>query len=423
MKVLIKQAVIIDPASPHHQSKKDIFIDNGFIQHIAADINESADTVIREEGLHVSCGWTDIFADFCDPGHEYKESLESGAAAAAAGGFVSVMIIPNTKPAIDNKIQVEYILHRSQALPVNIIPLGAITKNTDGKELAEMYDMYNSGAPVFSDGIHPVQSAGILLKALQYIKPFNGVIIQVPSDKNLVPHGLMHEGIMSTRLGLPGLPALAEELMIERDIRLVEYTGSRIHFTGISAAVSLQHIRHAKEAGLQVTCSVTPYHLSFCDEDLTGYDTNLKVNPPLRSRADMMALRQAVTDGLVDCIASHHLPQDYDNKVVEFEYAKNGMTGLETCYPVLKAAMPDVSEERWVELLSANPLKIFGLPVHKIAVNEQACLTMYNPTSEFLYGGNIRSKSVNSPFISRDMKGKIAGIVNANKLFLNYQTD
>ncbi|MBE7171833.1 MAG: dihydroorotase [Williamsia sp.] len=423
MKVLLQQAAIIDPASPFHQSKKDILIHNGTIQVINDRIEEPADTVIREDGLCVSPGWIDSFADFGDPGYEHKETLQTGAQAAAAGGFVSVMIIPNTKPAIDNRIQVEYIVQRSAQLPVNVLPLGAITKGAEGKELAEMYDMQGSGAVAFTDGTHPVQSAGILLKALQYVKPFHGVIIQLPDDKSLVPHGLMHEGIVSTQLGLPGKPALSEELLVARDIRLLEYTGSRLHFTAISSALSLPYIREAKQAGLQVSCSVTPYHLFFCDEDLQDYDTHLKVNPPLRSREDMMALRQAVVDGVIDCIATHHLPQDYDSKIIEFEYARPGMTGLETCYPVLKAALPGLSEERWVELLSTNPAAIFGIKPGRIATGEPAQLTLFNPTADFLYGGNIRSKSANSPFIGRAMKGRIAGIVNGNKLFLNNQPD
>ena len=423
MKVLLQQALIVDPASAFHQSKKDILIEDGIIQKIDDQLGDAADTIIQEDGLHVSPGWIDPFADFCDPGYEHKESLQSGAQAAAAGGFVSVMIMPNTKPAIDNRIQVEYITQRSARLPVNILPLGAVTKNAEGKELAEMYDMQGSGAIAFTDGVHPVQSAGILLKALQYVKPFNGVIIQVPDDNSLVPHGLMHEGVMSTRLGLPGKPALSEELLVARDIRLLEYTGSRLHFTGISSALSLPYIRQAKKAGLQVSCSVTPYHLLFCDEDLEQYDTNLKVNPPLRSRHDMMALREAVADGLVDCIATHHLPQDYDSKITEFEYARPGMTGLETCYPALKTALPDLEEERWVGLLCHQPARIFGLQTGRVAAQEPALLTLFNPGAEFIYGGNIRSKSVNSPLIGRKMKGKIKGIVNGNKLFLNNQTD
>jgi dihydroorotase len=420
MKILIRQATIIDPGSQYHLSKQDILIDKGIVQNIQPTINEPADKIIDLPDLYVSPGWTDIFANFCDPGYEYKESLESGAAAAAAGGFTTVMVIPNTKPAIDTKSQVEYIVQKSRSLPVHVIPIGAITKNTEGKELAEMYDMNHSGAVAFSDGLNPVQSSGIMVKALQYMKSFEGIIIQVPDDKSLAPHGLMNEGIVSTKLGLPGKPIMSEELVVARDIKLAGYTNSNIHFTGITSPESLKYIKEAKEAGIKVTCSVTPHHLYFCDEDLMDYDTNLKVNPPLRTHADMMALRQAVQDGTVDCIATHHAPHEYDSKIVEFEYAKNGITGLETCYAVLKTTMPSVPEERWVELLSVNPAKIFGLSLQGIVINQSARLTLYQPSGTFTYiEKNIRSKSKNSPFIGKDLFGRVVGICNGEKLFLN----
>jgi dihydroorotase len=420
MKVLIKQATIIDPTSPHHQSRQDILIINGIIHTIQPNIEETPDTLVDYPGLHVSPGWIDIFANFCDPGSEYKESVESGARAAAAGGFTTVMVIPNTKPAVDNKVQVEYIVQKSKPLPVDVLPIGAITRNAEGKELAEMYDMKHSGAVCFSDGINPVQSAGILVKALQYVKSFDGVIIQVPDDKSLVPHGLMNEGIVSTRLGLPGKPVMAEEIMIARDIRLAGYSNSKLHFTAVTSVKSLEYIKQAKEAGLRITCSVTPYHLFFCDEDLMEYDTNLKVNPPLRTHNDMMALRNAVEEGLIDCIATHHFPHEYDSKVVEFEYAKNGMTGLETCYSVLKTVLPGVSEERWVQLLSTNASTIFGLNNNNIAVNNPARLTLFQPNGTFTYlENNVRSKSTNSPFFNKPLAGKVTGIVNGGHLVLN----
>ncbi|MEJ7684424.1 MAG: hypothetical protein WKG06_42570 [Segetibacter sp.] len=258
MKILIRQATIIDPGSPYHLTQQDISIEKGVIQNIQPEISEPADTVIELPGLHVSPGWIDVFANFCDPGYEYKESLESGAEAAAAGGFTTVMVVPNTKPAIDNKSQVEYIVQKSRLLPVNIIPIGAITKNTEGKELAEMYDMRNSGVLAFSDGFNSVQSSGIMVKALQYMKPFEGTIIQIPDDKSLAPYGLMNEGIMSTRLGLPGKPIMSEELVVARDIELVRYTDSRLHFTGVTSPKSLEYIKRAKDSNINVTCSVTP---------------------------------------------------------------------------------------------------------------------------------------------------------------------
>jgi dihydroorotase len=421
MKVLVQQAHIIDPSSSYHDTINDIFIDAGYITAIAPSIEQQADSTISGENLYVSPGWLDIFANFGDPGYEFKETLDTGAAAAAAGGFTDVLVIPNTKPVIDTKSQVEYIRRKSESLPVRIYPIGAISKNTEGKDLAEMYDMLASGAVAFSDGLHSVQSAGILLKALQYVKAFNGVIIQIPDDKSIGTNGLMHEGIVSTRLGLPGKPMMAEELLVARDIKLARYAGSKLHFTGITSPKSLEYIKRAKDAGIQVTCSVTPFHLFFSDEDLINYDTNLKVYPPLRSKPDVNELRKAVADGTVDCIATHHMPHEYDSKVLEFEYAKNGMIGLETCYAVLKTVLPDVSETRWVELLSINPRRIFGLPQPVVTTDQQAILTVYNPElTHNIALSDFRSKSKNSAFIGNTLKGAVKGIIRKDHIFLNF---
>ncbi|MBS1565366.1 MAG: dihydroorotase, partial [Bacteroidetes bacterium] len=241
MKVLLKQVNITDPASPYQHSRKDIFIADGVIRQIADTIEEKADQTIRQDGLCVSPGWVDLFAHFCDPGYEHRETLHTGAAAAAAGGYTTVFVTPDTKPVLDSKTLVEYVVQQSKSLPVQLLPIGAITRNTDGKELAEMYDMHASGAIAFGDGQNAVQSAGLLLKALQYVKAINGVIIQLPEDKSIAPHGLMHEGIISTRLGLPGKPMMAEELIVARDIKLVRYAGSRLHFTGVSSPKSLEY--------------------------------------------------------------------------------------------------------------------------------------------------------------------------------------
>jgi dihydroorotase len=422
MKFLLKQVYITDSHSPHHRSRKDIFIVDGIISAIAGNIQEAADQELALDGVTVSPGWMDPFAHFCDPGYEFKETLQTGAAAAAAGGFTTVFVIPNTKPVIDAKSQVEYIVQQSKSLPVQLIPIGAVTKNAEGRELAEMYDMNNSGAIAFSDGLNSIQTAGILLKALQYIKSFNGVIIQVPDDKTIAPHGLINEGLVSTRLGLPGKPSMAEELMVARDIKLARYADSKLHFTGISSAKSLEYIKRAKDGGIHVTCSVTPYHLAFCDEDLYSYDTNLKVNPPLRTKEDMLALRKALADGTIDCIATHHIPQDWDNKTCEFEYAKNGMTGLQTCYPVLKTLLPELSEERWVELLSIGPRSIFGLDQPAIKEQAPANLTLFQPEAVFDFTREqVKSRSYNSPFIGSRFTGKVTGIINGSSMVLNSQ--
>ena len=420
MKILLKQVAVADTGSPHNGSVKDILITDGIITRIEPLLNVAADEIIDCKNTSVSPGWVDIFSQFCDPGFEHKETVESGAAAAIAGGYTQVFTLPNTNPVVHNKAQVEYIVQKSKPLPVCIHPLGAVTKSCEGKELAEMYDMYASGAVAFSDGTNAVQSAGLMVKALQYVKAFNGVVVQVPVDKSIGQFGLMHEGIVSTRLGLPGIPAMAEELMVARDIKLARYADSKLHFTGVSSPKSLEYIKRAKDAGLQVTCSVTPYHLFFCDEDLEQYDTNLKVNPPLRSRTDMLALREAEKIGLVDCIASHHLPQDWDSKTCEFEYAKNGMIGLQTCFAAVQTVIPELSGTDIANLFSLNARKIFNLNDATIKEGNAAEITLFNAAEEFVLSKEqVKSKSQNSAFIDQKLKGKVIGIFAKGNLVLN----
>lgn len=420
MKLLLKQVTISDKLSPYNGLVKDILVIDGIIQKIDVSITDTDATVIEHKGIMVSPGWVDIFAHFNDPGLEYKETLESGANAAAAGGFTCVFVLPNTQPVIGNKATVEYIVQKSKSLPVNILPIGTISKNAEGKELSEMYDMHNSGAVAFSDGLLPVQTPGLFLKALQYVKAIDGVLIQLPIDKSVAKFGLINEGITSTRLGLPGIPAIAEELMVSRDIELAKYTGSKLHITGISTAKSLQLIKDAKEEGIQVTCSVTPHHLTFCDEDLAEYDTNLKTEPPLRSRQDMVALRQGVEEGVIDCITAHHLPQNADNKVCEFEYAAPGMIGLETSFAAINKVLPQLSAQQISDLLGNNARKIFSLKNSVIKENEAADLTIFERETTFVYNAaSIKSKSRNSPFINKTLKGKVIGIVNKDNVYLN----
>ena len=418
MKLLIKQAQVIAPSSPLNGKKQDILIENGKITRIADSITGQADQVISEEGICVSPGWMDIFADFADPGQEYRETIETGARAAAAGGFTDVMLIPNTSPVTDTKAQADYLVQKGKQTPVNIHPIAAITRKTEGKDLAEMYDMHQAGAIAFGDGIHPVQSAGLLLKALQYVKTIDGTVIQLPDDNSIGANGLMNEGIVSTRMGLPGKPIVAEELMVARDIKLARYTESRLHFTGISSPKSLEYIKRGKEGGIQISCSITPYQAFFCDEDLAGYNTHLKLNPPLRTRNDMLAIRQALLDGSVDCIASHHLPQHWDGKACEFEYARYGMISLETMFAVVTTIGLD--PQTFVQMQAVNARRLFGLPVPEIAEGADACLTIFAPAAAFTPDEkDIRSKSKNSPFTGMPLKGKVIGIVNKAQVHLN----
>ena len=418
MNVLIKQATIVSSSSPFNGQIKDILITDGKISGIADAINEKADQIIAHDGLCVSIGWMDMFADFGDPGFEQKESIETGAKAAAAGGFTDVMLIPNSQPVVDNKAQVEYILQKAKQVGVNIYPIGTVSKKTEGKELSEMYDMRQSGAIAFSDGIKTVQNSGLILKALQYVKSFNGTIIQIPDDTSIGANGLMNEGIISTQMGLPGKPILAEELMVARDLKLARYADSKIHFTGISSSKSIEYIKRSKESGIKVSCSITPYQVYFCDEDLQDYDTNLKLNPPLRTKEDMFAIRKALLDGTIDCIGSHHLPQHWDNKICEFEYAQYGMVGLETMFAVLREV--GLSAEAFVKMQTINVRNIFGLPVPEIKEGEIASLTLFTPDTEFVFEENmIKSKSKNSPFVGKKLKGNVVGIINKSIIQIN----
>ena len=410
MKLLIRQALIASANAPHHNTIQDLLIVGDTIAQIAPHIDSDADKTLESEGLIVSQGWVDPFAHCCDPGFEHRETLESGAAAAAAGGYTRILLLPNTKPVADNKAAISYVLNKSFSLPIHIHPLGALTRGTEGKELADMYDMHQNGATAFSDGLQAVQQPGILLKALQYVKAFEGVVIQMPVDKSIGAHGLMNEGIISTQMGLPGIPSLAEEIMVKRDLDLLRYTQSKLHFTGISTAKSLQLIQEARKEGWNVTCSVTPYHLLFCDEDLQQYNTLLKVNPPLRSAADRAALQQGIVDGSIDCIATHHLPQHTDQKACEFEYAAWGMIGLQTSFAIINQLFPDLSAERLSQLFSNNARNIFALPATHIQEGEKAELTLFSKQGNTtLTPTNNLSKSQNSPLINHSLPGKVWG--------------
>ena len=420
MSILLRQVKIADSASPFHNKVKDILIKDHKIVSITDHFDGKAEFVFEKPGSIVSPGWVDPFVHFCDPGMEHRETLISGAAAAQKGGFTNVFALPNTQPITDNKSQVTYIKQQSNSLPIHVNPIGALSKKIEGKDLAEMIDMYNNGAVAFSDGLHPVQSTLLFLKALQYVKAFDGVVIQMPIDKSLGSLGLMNEGILSTQLGLPGIPAIAEELIISRDIELLRYTQSKLHITGVTTAKGIATIANAKKEGLQVTCSVTPYHLFFTEEDLKEYNTLLKVFPPLRTKKDQEALLKAVEDGTVDCISSHHLPQDWDGKTIEFENAKAGIASIETSFNAVIQKLPKLSEEKIAALFSTNARNIFGLSASTIQENNIAELTLFNTSENTLMSkSESASKSANSPFWDIPLKGKVLGTIVKNTLHTN----
>ncbi len=408
MTLLIKNAKITDPHSVYNGKKLDIVIKKGKIAEIGKNIKISSARVVEGKDLYVCPGWIDVMADYCEPGYEHKETIASGLSAAAAGGFTDVFVVPNTHPAITTRSVVEFVQKKGAGYPTHLHVLGAVTKNVEGKELAEMMDMKAAGAIAFSDGWKPVQNPGIMVKALEYVKAFEGVLVQVPVLSALSEGGLMNEGETSVRLGMSGIPNIAETLLVQRDIELCRYTGSKIHFSGVSTPESLALIRKAKKEGVQVTCSVTPYHLLFSEELLNGYDSVYKVAPPLRTEQERKVLVKALTDGTIDCIATHHRPQDWDAKAKEFEYAQEGMIGQETCFAMLQQAAPHIDMDQWVELLSLRPRKIFGLPQVSIAVDGDARVTIVDKAATWVYHKEAReTAAINSPLFAMELTGKI----------------
>lgn len=410
MNVLLQNVIIIDPNSPYHNQRTDVLIEKGMIAQIGKYIAADGAILISGEHYHVSPGWMDLHAHLCDPGYEFKETIESGAVAAAKGGFTAVLSMPDTLPYVQTKSAVEYILKRSQQLSIDIFPAGALTQNLEGKEMAELYDMHLAGAKAFTDAEHSIHHAGILTRALMYANNFGGKI-HVRCDEKTISHGgQMHEGPMSTMLGLKGIPSLAEELMIARNIYLAEYADAPIHFMGVSTEKGIQLIRDAKQKGLKVTAAAHAYNLFWNDAVLDDFDTNYKVDPPLRSEDDRRALLDAVSDGTIDCITSGHTPEDVESKVVEFDLAAFGMIGLESAF-ALACSADRLSPEQLVNALSMRPRKIAGVEIPVIKVGEKANVTVFDPTEKWTFSNNdIKSKSKNTPLVGKELTGKVVGV-------------
>lgn len=425
MKTLLKSVKIIDKKSDFNGQIKDILINEGKISKIADKIEDKADKVINGENLHVSLGWIDVRVSPKDPGYESKEDLNSLCRAAAVGGFTRIVTLPNTKPTVQTKESIAYYKGFSKSQIVDILPAAAVTKNCEGKDFTEMLDLHNAGAVAFTDGEHPLWNADILLKTLQYLYPINGLLMNRPEETTLSLFGQMHEGIESTLLGMKGIPSTAEELIVMRDLKLLEYAfsqisekreGSVLHFSTISTQRAVELIREAKAKGLPVSCDIAAHQLAFTDADLKEFDTNLKVNPPFRAKADIDALRTGLKDGTIDAIVSDHNPQDEESKNLEFDMADFGIIGLETSFAVANT-YSNLSIEALVEKLTSNPARLLRLQEETIQEGATANITIFNPDLEWVFTEkDIRSKARNTPFVGYTLKGRVVGILNKNQL-------
>ncbi len=422
MNALIKSAKVIDSNSKFNGKTVDILIEKGIINKIGTNLKNSKKyQEISFKDLHVSTGWFDMRANFCDPGHEYKEDLNSGLKAAAKGGFTGVMIMPDTHPATSSKSGIEYIINKTKGNIVDALPAGSLSHNCEGNEIAEMYDMHSAGAVAFTDNKKSISKSSLLNRALLYSQSFNGLIIDFPNDKELSNHGQINEGVISTELGLKGIPALAEELMVNRDIYLAEYCNASIHLSNISTKKSVKLIKDAKKKGLKITADVNSYHLLLDETELLNFDNNCKVIPPLRTKDDIKALITGLKDGTIDAICSDHVPEDIENKQCEFDNAAFGMINLQTSFALSNTSLNGklTLQEIIIKTTSA-PREILNIDNPSIKEGEQANLTLFNPKVKWsLQKEDILSKSKNTPLVGKELTGKAYGVINNNQLFLN----
>ena len=418
MNVLIRSAKIIDSNSSFHLKVRDILIENGKISQISTSIKNPKDyKEIKLKNLHVSPGWFDSSVCFGEPGFEERETIANGLKTAANSGFTAVALNPNTNPVIDSKSGVEFMINESRDNAVNLYPIANLTQKAQGTELAELYDMQRSGAIAFGDYNKPISNANLLKMGLLYAQNFNGLVLSFPQDASLTNHAALNEGIISTKIGLKGNPALAEEIQVARDIFLLEYTGGKLHIPTISTSGSVKLIAEAKKKGLDISCSASAHHLFLTDHELADFNTNCKVIPPLRTKADVNALVKAVNNGIIDMITSDHNPLDVELKKVELENAADGTIGLESFFGVVNSK---IELDQLINSITVNPRKRFGIAVPVISEGETADITFFNPQETYEFTEkNILSASKNSAFLGKHLKGRAYGIFNNNKLILN----
>ena len=424
MNLLIKSAKIIDANSKYHNKIMDVFIKDGKIEKIAKSIKSCKESLVKgteieysENNLHLSPGWFDLHANFSEPGNEQKETLESGSKAAIKGGFTGIMIMPNTTPSLDNKGMIKFIQNATTGNIVDILPAGNLTKKQEGNDIVEMHDMSKAGCLAFTDDKKSIKRNEVLKIAMLYAKDCNALIMNYPNENSIANDGYMHEGAVSTQLGLKGIPALAEEMMVDRDISICDYTNSRLHFSYLSTKGSVEKIKKAKSKGLNITADVALYNLFLTDEAINNFDTRYKVMPPLRTKKDNRALIKALKEGTIDVITSDHSPQDEEYKRVEFDNAAEGIIGLESAFGLLgKHLLPQLGLSQLIEKIAINPRKILAINEATIIEGNIANVTLFNPDMEWEFTKkDIKSKSNNTPFIGEKLKGKALAIFNNGK--------
>lgn len=417
MNLIIRAAKIIDPKSSLHHQVVDLLLEDGHIKKIGANLSNTDNyTEIKRDNLHVSLGWFDSSVSLGEPGFEDRETIENGLDVAAKSGFTAIALQPNSFPVIDNQSQIHFVKSKAKNAVTELFPIGALTKESLGKDLAELYDMKNAGAIAFGDYNKNTDNPNLLKIALQYVQDFDGLVVAFSQDTDIKGNGVVNEGVVSTRLGLKGIPALAEEIQIARNLFLLEYTGGKLHIPTISTAKSVALIREAKAKGLKVSCSVSVHHLVLTDETLDGFDTRYKTTPPLRSEADRIALIEGVKNGTIDAITSDHNPIDIEHKKMEFDLAKSGTIGLESAFGALLTVLPlDIV----IEKLTAGRT-IFQIENPNIEEGTKANLTLFNPKENWIFEKeNILSKSKNAAFLGVKMQGKVYGIYNQGKLVVS----
>ena len=420
MKIYLKNGRLLDPVSGKDESKEILIVD-GRIESMKDKISaDSSSKVIDLKGKIIAPGFIDMHVHLREPGFEHKETIETGCLSAAYGGFTAVCCMPNTNPAIDDESVVRYIHEKGKTVcegVVDVYPIAAATKGREGKELAPMAELAHAGAVGFTDDGAPISSAEVMRRALEYSSMYGLPIIQHAEESTMTHGGSMNEGVVSTTLGMPGIPPIAEELMIARDLILLRYTPkARYHVAHVSTRDSVEHVRRAKAQKLNVTCEVTPHHFTLTDVIVGSFDTNTKMNPPLRTNDDVQAMKQGLKDGTIDVIATDHAPHTIDEKEVEYTQAPFGIVGLETALGLSIAELVEqgyLTLAQLIEKLSTNPRRICSLPVIKIQEGEMANLTLFDPACEWIVNiQEFKSKSKNSPFDGRKLKGKSVGIIN-----------